>query len=114
MVKKGKDTRNKITEYEIERTQRIKQNQERINALRLKHLSTFLPKWASVGRKRVSVQVDDNDYVPAIGDDELSSSLNNKVLYIWFGACDTSYFIIFFNEFKNLYIFWYDTDGTKT
>ena len=55
MVKKGKDTRNKITEYEIERAQRIKQNQERINALRLKHLSTFLPKWASVGRKRVSV-----------------------------------------------------------
>ena len=35
-----------------------------------------------MGRKRVNVQVDDDDYVPAIGDDELSSSLNNEVLYI--------------------------------
>ena len=82
MVKKGKDTHNKITEYEMERAQRIKQNQEKIDALRLKYLSTFLPKCANVGRKRVSVQVDDNAYVPAIGDDELSSSLNNEVLYI--------------------------------
>ena len=86
MVKKGKNTRNKITEYEIERAQRIKQNQERINALRLKHLSTFLLKSTNVGRKRVSVQVDDDEYVPVIGeddgDDESSSSLNNEVLYI--------------------------------
>ena len=82
MVKKGKDTYNKITEYEMERAQRIKQNQERINALGLKHLSTFLPKYANVGRNRVSVQVDDDDYVPVVGDDELSSSLNNEVLYI--------------------------------
>ena len=82
MVKKGKDTYNKITEYEMERAQRIKQNQEKINALRLKHLSAFLPKCANMGRKRVNVQVDDDDYVPAIGDDELSSSLNNEVLYI--------------------------------
>ena len=59
----------------MKRAQRIKQHQERINALGLKHLSTFLPKCANVGRKRVSVQVDDYDYVPAIGDDELSSSL---------------------------------------
>ena len=83
MVKKGKDIHNKITEYEMERAQRIKQNQEKINALRLKRLSTFLPKCANVGRKRVIVQVDDNDdYIPAIGDDELSSSLNNEILYI--------------------------------
>ena len=82
MAKKGKDTHNKITKYEMERAQRIKQNQERINALGLKHLSTFLPKYANVGRNRVSVQVDDDDYVPAVGDDELSSSLNNEVLYI--------------------------------
>ena len=60
----------------------------------MKHLSTFQPKCANVGRKRVSVQVDDNNYVLAIGDDDLSSSLNNEVLYIWFGACDTSYFVI--------------------
>ena len=82
MAKKGKDTHNKITKYEMERAQRIKQNQERINALGLKHLSTFLPKYANVGRNRISVQVDDDDYVPAVGDDELSSSLNNEVLYI--------------------------------
>ena len=82
MAKKGKNTHNKITKYEMERAQRIKQNQERINAFGLKHLSTFLPKYAKVGRNRVSVQVDDDDYVPAIGDDELSSSLNNEVLYI--------------------------------
>ena len=66
----------------MERATRIKQNQERINALGLKHLSTFQPKCANVGRKRVSVQVDDNNYVPTIGDDDLSSSLNNEVLYI--------------------------------
>ena len=83
MVKKGKDTYNKITKYEIERAQRINQNQEKINALGLKHLSIFLSKCANVGRKGVSAQVDDDgDYVPAIGDDELSSSLNNEVLYI--------------------------------
>ena len=82
MAKKGKDIHNKITKYEMERAQRIKQNQEKINALGLKHLSTFLPKCANVGRKRVNVQVDDDEYVPAIGDDELSSSLNNEVLYI--------------------------------
>ena len=66
MAKKGKDTHNKITKYEMERAQRIKQNQERINALGLKHLSTFLPKYANVGRNRVSVQVDDDDYVLAV------------------------------------------------
>ena len=60
MVKKGKDTYNKITEYEMKRAQRIKQNQERINALALKHPSTFLLKCANVGRERVSVQVDDD------------------------------------------------------
>jgi len=57
-----------------------------MNDLGLKHLSTFLPKFANVGRKRVSVQVDDDEYVPVIdeddGDDESSSSLNNEVLYI--------------------------------
>ena len=55
MAKKGKDTHNKITKYDMERAQRIKQNQDRMNALGLKHLSTFLPKSANVGRKIVSV-----------------------------------------------------------
>ena len=57
-----------------------------MNALGLKHLSTLLPKSANAGRKRVSVQVDDDEYVPVSGeddaDDESSSSLNNEVLYI--------------------------------
>ena len=57
-----------------------------MNALRLKHLSTFLLKSANVGRKRVSVQVDDDEYVPVIGEDdtdnESSSFLNNEILYI--------------------------------
>ena len=86
MTEKDKDTYNKITKYEMERAQRIKQNHEKINALGLKHLSTFLLKSANVGRKRVSVQVDDDEYVPVIGEDdgndESSSSLNNEVLYI--------------------------------
>ena len=66
MTEKDKDTYNKITKYEMERAQRIKQNQEKMNALGLKHLSTFLPKYANVGRNRVSVQVDDDDYVLAV------------------------------------------------
>ena len=86
MTEKDKDTYNKITKYEMERAQRIKQNQEKMNALGLKHLSTFLLKSANMERKRVSVQVDDDEYVPVIGeddgDDESSSSLNNEVLYI--------------------------------
>ena len=69
-----------------------------------------------MGRKRVSVQVDDDDYVPAIGeddgDDESSTSLNNEVLYIWFGACDISYFVILW--WNNFFFLMYDTDGTRT
>ena len=38
MAKKDKGTHNKITKYEMERAHRIKQNQEKINALRLKQL----------------------------------------------------------------------------
>ena len=56
MAKKGKDTHNKITKYEMERAQKIKKNQEKINALGWKHLSTFLPKCANVGRKIVNVR----------------------------------------------------------
>ena len=63
MTKKGKDTYNKITKYEMERAQRIKQNQEKMNALGLKHLSTFLLKSANMERKRVSVQVDDDEFI---------------------------------------------------
>ena len=38
MAKKDKGTHNKITKYEMERAHRIKQNQLKINALRLKQL----------------------------------------------------------------------------
>ena len=41
----------------MERAHRIKQNQERINALGLKQLSTSWPKCAYVERKRVSVHI---------------------------------------------------------
>ena len=54
MTKKDKGTHNKITKYEMER---IKQNQERINALGLKQLSTSRPKCARVERKRVSAHI---------------------------------------------------------
>ena len=54
MAKKDKGTHNKITKYEMER---IKQNQERINALGLKQLSTSRPKCARVERKRVSAHI---------------------------------------------------------
>ena len=55
MAKKGKSTYNKITKYEMERAHRIKKNQEKINALGLKQLSTSRPKCALVERKRVSI-----------------------------------------------------------
>ncbi|KAL0007689.1 hypothetical protein SO802_009191 [Lithocarpus litseifolius] len=67
----------------MEGAHRIKQNQEKINALGLKQLSSSWPKRARVERKRVSVQVNDDDYVPSIGeddgDDESSRSLHNEM-----------------------------------
>ena len=76
----------------MERAHRIKKNQEKINALGLKQLSTSQPKCAHVERKRVNIQVYDNDYVPSIGEDDdddvSSSSLNNEVLYMRFSTCD--------------------------
>ena len=86
MSKKAKYTHN-IPSYEIARFDRIRQNQERINALGLKHISTSLKdsvqsNCAKGKRSRVSVVVDD-DYVPPIGDDnnddESSNSLIHKV-----------------------------------
>ena len=70
------------------RLDRMRQNQEIIDALGLKHISTSLKDSAQSNcakgkRSRVIVVVDD-DYVPLIGDDnnddESSNSLIHKVL----------------------------------
>ena len=88
MLKKAKYTHN-IPKYEMTRLNRIRQNQERIDALGLKHISTSLKDSAQFNcakgkRNRASVVVDDDDYVSPIGDDdnddELSNSLIHKVL----------------------------------
>ena len=86
MPKKAKYTHN-IPRYETARLDKIWQNQERIDTLGLKHISTSLKDSAQSNcakrkRSRASVVVDD-DYVPPIGDDEnddeSSNSLINKV-----------------------------------
>ena len=53
------------------RLDRMRQNQERIDALGLKHISTSLKdsaqsNYAKGKRKRVSVVVDDGDYIPLL------------------------------------------------
>ena len=88
MPKNAKYTHN-IPRYEIARLDRMRQNQERTDALGLKHISTSLKDFAQSNcakgkRSRVSVVVDD-DYVPPIGDndndndDESSNSLIHKI-----------------------------------
>ena len=85
MPKNAKYTHN-ILRYEMTRLDRMRQNQERIDTLELKHISTSL--WSVQLCKRekktsASIVVDD-DYVPPIGDDdnddESSNSLIHKVL----------------------------------
>ena len=87
MPKKAKYTHN-ILRYEMARLDRMRQNQERIDTLGLKHISTSLKDFVQSNyvkgkRTRASVVVDD-DYVPPIGDndndDESSNSLIHKVL----------------------------------
>ena len=87
MPKKAKYTHN-IPRYEMARLNRMRQNQEKIDALGLKHISTSLKdssqsNCAKGKRNRASVVIDD-DYAPPIGDndndDELSNSLIHKVL----------------------------------
>ena len=88
MPKNAKYTHN-IPKYEMARLDRMRQNQERIDALGLKHISTSLKDSAESNcakgkRNRASVMVNDGDYVPPIGDDdnddESSNSLIHKVL----------------------------------
>ena len=84
MPKKAKYTRN-IPRYEMARLARMKQNQEIIDALGLKHISTSLKDFAQSNcakgkRSRASVVVDD-DYVPPIGDDDNDDESSNSLIY---------------------------------
>ena len=84
MPKKTKYTHN-IPKYEITRLNRMRQNQEIIDDLRLKRISTFLKdstqsNCAKRKRSRASVVVDD-DYVPPIGDDENDVESSNSLIH---------------------------------
>ena len=66
------------------RLDRMRQNQERIDALRLKNILTSLTDSAQSNcakgkRNRASVVVDD-DYVPPIGDDDNDDESSNSVI----------------------------------
>ena len=87
MLKKAKCTHN-LPRYVMARLDRMRQNQERINALGLKNILTSLKdstqsNCAKGKRTRASVVVDD-DYVPHFGnndnDDESFNSLIHMVL----------------------------------
>ncbi|XP_050242128.1 uncharacterized protein LOC126691092 [Quercus robur] len=84
MPKKAKYTYN-IPRYEMARLDRMRQNQEIIDALGLKHISTSLKDSAQSNcakrkRSRASVVVDD-DYVPPIGDDENDVESSNSLIH---------------------------------
>ena len=84
MPKKAKYTHN-ILRYEMARLNRMRQNQERIDALRLKHISTSLKDSGQSNcvkgkRSRASVVVDD-DYVPPIDDDDNDDESSNFVIH---------------------------------
>ena len=83
MSKNAQYTHN-IPRYEMARLDRMKQNQEIIDALGLKHFSTSLKdstqsNCAKRKRSRASVMVDD-DYVPPIGDDENDVESSNSLI----------------------------------
>ena len=84
MSKKAKYTHN-ILRYEIARLDRMRQNQERIDALGLKHISTSLKDFAQSNcakgkRSRASVVIDD-DYVPPIGNDDNDDESSNSIIH---------------------------------
>ena len=84
MPKKAKYTHN-IPRYEMTRLDRMRQNQEIIDALGLKHISTSLKDSALSNcvkkkRSRVSVVVE-YDYVPPIGDDENDVESSNSLIH---------------------------------
>ena len=84
MSKKEKYTHT-MPRYEMTRLNRMRQNQEIIDALGLKHISTSLKDSAQSNcakrkRSRASVVVDD-DYVPPIGDDENDVESSNSLIH---------------------------------
>ena len=67
------------------RLDRMKQNQEIINTLGLKHISTSLKDFAQSNcakrkRSRANVVVDD-DYLPLIGDDDNDDETSNSLIH---------------------------------
>ena len=83
MPKNAKYTRN-IPMYEMARLDRMKQNQEIIDALGLKHISTSLKdsiqsNCAKGKRSRANVVVND-DYVSPIGDDDNDDESSNSII----------------------------------
>ena len=84
MPKKANYTHN-IPRYEMARLDRIRQNQEIIDALRLKHISISLKDSVQSNcvkgkRNRASIVVDD-DYVPLIGDNENDVESSNSLIH---------------------------------
>ena len=84
MPKKAKYTHN-IPRYEMTRLDRMRQNQEIIDALGLKHISTSLKDSAQSNcvkrkRSRASVVVE-YDYVPPIGDNENDVESSNFLIH---------------------------------
>ena len=84
MPKNAKYTHN-IPRYEMARLDRMRQNQEIIDTLGLKHISTSLKdsaqsNYAKMKRSRASVVVDD-DYLPPIGDDENDVESSNSLIH---------------------------------
>ena len=84
MPKKAKYTRN-IPRYEMTRLDRMKQNQEIIDTLGSKHISTSLKDSAQSNctkgkRSRANVVVDD-DYLPLIGDDDNDDESSNSIIH---------------------------------
>ena len=84
MPKNAKYTRN-IPRYEMTRLDKMKQNQEIIDVLGLKHISTSLKDSAQSNcvkgkRSRANVVVDD-DYLPLIGDDNNDDESSNSVIH---------------------------------
>ena len=74
-----------IDALEMARLDRMRQNQEIIDALRLKHISTSLKdsvksNCAKGKRSRANIVVDD-DYVPPISDDENDVESSNSLIH---------------------------------
>ena len=84
MPKKAKYAHN-IPRYEMARLDKLRKNQEKIDTLGLKHISTSLKDSAQSNcakgkRSRANVVVDD-DYLPLIGDDDNDDESSNSIIH---------------------------------